>query len=112
MNAEQKSRHSRHSRMKGKRTERQVVKLLVAAGLPALRVPMSGSVKSIPGDVTIGDEIYSVKARRDGLKTLYDWLVGFEAVFIKADNQEWIVLERLNVWSHKKADHHVSNLTP
>jgi Holliday junction resolvase len=39
-------------RQKGDRLERELVKLLEAAGIPAKRVPLSGSARGYPGDIT------------------------------------------------------------
>ena len=43
----------RSSQCKGKRAEREVVRLLRDAGIPSRRVPLSGSAKGYPGDVVI-----------------------------------------------------------
>ncbi len=101
MNQETRRRLSRRSRIKGKSREREIVNLLKKAGIPAQRVPMSGSVKTHPGDVTISDKVYSVKARKDGLDTLYAWAEGFQAVFIRRDNSPWLVVEPLDEWMRK-----------
>jgi len=58
------------SQRKGKRAEREVVRLLRDAGIPSRRVPLSGSVEGSPGDVVIGlgdrELVGEVKRRRVG----------------------------------------------
>ncbi len=88
----------RPPRQKGDRLEREVVKLLQAAGVPARRVPLSGSMAGYPGDVLAtmaGRELcLEVKARRD-FKTLHAWLERRDAVILKADRKEPLMVLRL-----------------
>ncbi len=88
----------RAPRRKGDRLEREVVKLLQAAGVPAKRVPLSGSMAGYPGDVVAnmaGRELcLEVKARRD-FKTLHAWLEHRDALILKADRKEALVVLRL-----------------
>ena len=70
------------SRDKGCRTERAIVNLLKDSGIPAERVPLSGSVKgSFGGDVIIsgdndgnGKQKIEIKCRANGFNRLYAWL--------------------------------------
>ncbi len=85
-------------RQKGNRLERAVVLLLREHGLDAKRVPLSGSAKDYPGDVVVTvagrDHVLEVKARRD-FKTLHAWLEHRDALILKADRKEALVVLRL-----------------
>lgn len=80
-------------RRKGNRAEREVVKLLVDAGLSAIRVPLSGAAQGYKGDVAcsalpgpievkVGDQVPVV---------LYRWLDERGTLFVRRDRSEWIV---------------------
>jgi Holliday junction resolvase len=88
----------RPPRQKGNRLERELVKLLEAAGIPAKRVPLSGSAKGYPGDVCAtlaGRELcLECKSRKD-FKTLYKWLEHRDALILKADRKEPLMVLRL-----------------
>ncbi len=86
-------------RQKGDRLEREVVKLLEAAGIPAKRVPLSGSARGYPGDITatlpgLGEACLECKSRKD-FKTLHAWLEHRDAVILKADRKEPLMVLRL-----------------
>jgi Holliday junction resolvase len=89
----------RAPRQKGDRLEREVVKLLQAAGVPARRVPLSGSMAGYPGDVVVTvagcDHVLECKARKD-FKTLHAWLEHRDAVILKADRKEPLMVLRLS----------------
>lgn len=62
------------------------------------RIPLSGSAKHA-GQEHTGDVVglglrFEVKARKDGFKTLYQWLdqEGIDALALKADRKEWLVV--------------------
>ena len=85
------------SRDKGARVERQIVHLLQEKGLAGERVPLSGSAGGrFSGDVSVpvlGDDwLLEVKARANGFARLYDWLAGADALVIKADRKEPLVV--------------------
>ncbi len=88
----------RAPRQKGDRLEREVVKLLQAAGVPARRVPLSGSMAGYPGDVVVTvagrDHVLECKSRRD-FATLYKWLEHRDALVLKGDRREHLVVLRL-----------------
>lgn len=90
----------RAPRQKGDRAERDLVKRLQAAGVAAKRVPLSGSAAGYPGDVcaTVGGRelCLEVKSRKD-FKTLHDWLTDRDAVVLKADRKEPLVVLRLDM---------------
>jgi hypothetical protein len=87
----------RGSRQKGDRLERAVVRLLQDAGFGAERVPLSGSAGgSFSGDITtplLGrDLVVEAKARANGFAQLYAWLEDRDALIIKADRREPLVV--------------------
>jgi Holliday junction resolvase len=89
----------RAPRQKGDRTERAVVQALRSAGIPAKRVPLSGSANGYPGDIQAllgGREMtLEVKSRKD-YKTLYDWLEDRDGLVLKADRKEALIVMRLD----------------
>jgi Holliday junction resolvase len=87
----------RASRQKGNRLERAIVRLLQDHGLGAERVPLSGSAGgSFSGDVTtplIGRDLtIECKSRANGFLKLYTWLEGRDALIIKADRRDALVV--------------------
>ena len=92
----------RRSRDKGARVERGIVMALQAAGLAAVRVPLSGAAGGrFSGDVIMPlagrDLCLEVKARADGFRKLYDWLRDRDVLIVKADRQEPLVVVRLSM---------------
>jgi Holliday junction resolvase len=92
----------RPSRDKGARVERGIVAALQAAGLAAVRVPLSGAAGGrFSGDVIMPlggrDLCLEVKARADGFRKLYDWLDGRDVLIVKADRQEPLVIVRMSI---------------
>ncbi len=89
----------RAPRQKGDRLERAVVKQLQAAGLCAKRIPLSGSAAGYPGDVCVelaGRELtLECKSRRD-FATLYGWLEGRDALVLKGDRKDPLLVLRLS----------------
>ena len=105
------------SRSKGARSERALVNLLREHGLDAVRVPLSGACKGFRADVEIrgklrisadGDSVTTheldpplkieSKVRANGFKQIYNWLDGNDALAIKADGKEWLVVVPLKEW--------------
>ena len=89
-------------RSKGVRTERGIVKVLQASGIPAVRVPLSGAVGGrFAGDIVLPllgrDLCVEVKARAAGFRQLYDWLDQRDVLIIKADRREPLVVVRLSL---------------
>lgn len=79
----------RASKLKGDRAEREVVELY--GGSRTFFQPekdsQRGDVIGIPG---IGRA--EVKIRKDGFKQLYKWLDDNNALFVRADRKEWLVV--------------------
>lgn len=88
----------RAPRQKGDRLERAVVTLLRAHGLDAKRVPLSGSAAGYPGDVCVKlrdrELCVECKSRKD-FATLYGWLEGRDALILKGDRKEPLIVIRL-----------------
>lgn len=85
-------------KQKGDRLERAVVTLLKAHGLDAKRVPLSGSAAGYPGDVSVklaGRELCVECKSRADFKTLYGWLEGRDALVLKADRKDALLVVRL-----------------
>jgi hypothetical protein len=96
-------------RQKGSRGEREVVEILKAAGVVARRVPLSGADANFKGDVHFKPPNCPAYANRWGLieckwlasgfKFLYRHLAGNDALCVRADNQEWLVVVPLREWA-------------
>jgi Holliday junction resolvase len=95
-------------RDKGARVEREFVNMHKTAGIHAERVPMSGaSAYTHDADIDVyafgKDEaplICEVKARKNGagFKTIEDWLGENDALFLKRNNAEPMVVVPWRVW--------------
>jgi len=85
------------SRNKGARNERGVVNELRAAGIAAVKVPLSGAAGGrFGGDVLVEDRLrFEAKVRRDGFRELYRWINENYRVFIRADRQQTLIVIRL-----------------
>jgi Holliday junction resolvase hjc len=84
-------------RQKGNRGERALVRLLQDNGLAGERVPLSGSARgSYLGDVRAPvngrDWTLEVKCRRGGFGSLYRWLQNRDALILKSDRKEFLVV--------------------
>jgi Holliday junction resolvase len=99
---------ARHRR-KGNRVERELVAMHKEIGIQAERYPLSGSsrFRGSGHDIDIyvfgPDEtplVAESKARRHGagFKQLEDWLGEFDALFLKRNNAEPLVLIPWRVW--------------
>jgi hypothetical protein len=80
------------SRDKGARTERAIAKVLRANGSRAYQ-PGHDIVLSLSGR----DLCVEVKARADGFRDLYNWLVGRDVLIVKADHKEPLVVLRMSL---------------
>jgi Holliday junction resolvase len=95
--AQEKKRGGRASRDKGNRFERAIVRLLQDRGFGAERVPLSGSAGgSYSGDLTVPilgrDLVVEAKSLANGFARLYSWLEGRDALIVKADRRDAIVV--------------------
>lgn len=86
------------ARRKGKRVEYKVRDLLRALG-PCERVPLSGT-RALKGDLILqvgGKTLYvEVKARKRGLKFLYDSLEGKDMLVVKQDRHPPLIVMTIN----------------
>lgn len=83
------------SRSKGKRGEREVVRLARAAGLPAQRTwetAQSPDAAARKCDVLIAGQPAQVKIAADGFRVLYEALDGVDMAFVRADRREWLAV--------------------
>ena len=87
----------RAPRQKGNRLEREVVNLLRSYNLDAKRVPSSGAHHGFPGDVICLDGMQvECKSRARGFSPLYQWLVGNDALVVKQDRHEPLIVMHLS----------------
>ena len=87
----------RASRQKGNREERLLVRILQEYGFAAERVPLSGAARGrFGGDLSVPllgrDLRVESKVRADGFRELYKWLEGADALVVRADRQEPLVV--------------------
>jgi len=81
------------SRDKGNRREREFARLIGGR-----RTPLSGAVNGYPNDVEGLGMKFEVKARKDGFKQIYKWLLSEDkpdALALKADRKPWLVVMTL-----------------
>jgi len=87
---------SKMQRDKGNRFERAIVNAFKANNIEAKRVPLSGATNFAKGDVLAEGKgktyQLELKARQNGFKQLYGWIDGNDALVIKADRQEALVV--------------------
>jgi hypothetical protein len=92
-NTQVKKRGGRAPRQKGCRFELALVRLLQDAGLGAEKVARAGYSG---GDLSIPllgrDLVVEVKARANGFARLYSWLEGRNALIIKGDRRDALVV--------------------
>lgn len=81
----------RRSRRKGYEGEREFARLTGGK-----RVPLSGAQDGYPGDVQALGLLWEVKRRKDSWRELYQWLDGVDAVALRADNRQWLVVMTLD----------------
>jgi hypothetical protein len=97
-------------RGKGARAERSFAKLISGES-----VPLSGAVGgSYVGDVVGMGMVWECKVRKDGFKQLYSWMDGKDALAIKADRKECLVvllLWKLQELLERKTKFHSSILS-
>ncbi len=78
-------------RDKGARREREFADLIGGR-----RTPLSGAVEGFPNDVEGMGLSWEVKARKNGFKTLYEWIEDEreapDALALKADRKQWLVV--------------------
>ena len=89
----------RSSREKGIRAERRIVDELREVGLDAYRIPLSGSVAGFKCDVELrlpGRKLHlESKARKGRFGWFYKWLKDADALVIKKDCNQPLIVMRL-----------------
>jgi len=99
-------------RQKGSRGERELVRILTEAGIPARRVPLSGAMwaTGFGGDLLVGEapvshgnilfeagtEVRWEVKRRRGFASIYKWLEDAAVLAFRGDRGEWVVVLRLD----------------
>lgn len=79
-------------RNKGLRSEREFSKLINGE-----RIPLSGAAGgSFKGDVKGMGLLFECKVRKDGFKQIYGWLEDVDALALKANRREWLVVVPLS----------------
>lgn len=96
------NRGGRRSREKGNRAERAIVRFFQDRGFAAERVPLSGAAGgSYVGDLTVPivgrDLRVEVKVRRAGFGQLYAWLEARDALIVRADRREPLLVVPLRL---------------
>ena len=78
----------KRSRDKGARAEREFAKLISGE-----RVPLSGAAGGrFAGDVIGLGLRWEIKRRENGFRQLYGWLENADALAVRADRREWLVV--------------------
>jgi Holliday junction resolvase len=91
-------------RQKGDRLERSLVRVLQSSGFGAERIPMSGACGGkYAGDISVPicnrDLTIEVKSRARGFAQIYAWLENRDALIVKSDRKDAIVVLRLRLAS-------------
>jgi len=78
------------NKRKGTRAETEFARLVGGK-----RVPLSGALEELPGDVEWpGVGTGEVKRRKDGFAQLYGWLADNDFLALRRDRDEWLVVLR------------------
>lgn len=81
-------RGGRRPREKGIRAERELARMLGGQ-----RVPLSGAAGgAFGGDIKALGLTWQAKVEATGFRRLYKWLEGHDALGLKADRREWLVV--------------------
>jgi len=77
---------------KSQREKGARVELAFAKAIGGKKVPLSGAVEGYEGDVVALGLTWQVKARKGGFKLIYDSLKGHDALAIKQDYRDFLVV--------------------
>jgi Holliday junction resolvase len=97
----------KYSRNKGARFEREVVNFLKSEGMRANRVPLSGAMEGFKGDVLVQTRVdqplmhFECKSLANGFKFVYESLGDNDALCIRADRQEPLIVLKLSKWTEQ-----------
>jgi len=84
------------SKVKGYRAEREIVNLLQKSGINVKRIPLSGGIWWLKGDILFpNNRKGEVKIRKKINCLLYDMLADASYGFIRGDNRRWLVVMEL-----------------
>ena len=87
----------KREKRKGYLGEAEIVKKLQDRGVNCMRVPMSGAIWSWKGDIDFFNGIKGeVKRRKRINKLFYEMLLNAHFGFIRADNEDWLVVMGLD----------------
>ena len=94
------SKRGKSNARKGRDHENNTVRELMRAGIPARRVPLSGAVDGWPGDIQfgIGETVpgqVKFSTAQAGQRLVRRWLIDHFALFLRAPNEETLVVLRL-----------------
>ncbi len=88
---------------KGTKFEYQIVREHKKFGIDAKRVPRSGAIAELPGDVhvfptNLGRMVCECKVRAQGFSELYKWLATNHVLFVKRDRENPLAVVPLDLW--------------
>jgi hypothetical protein len=91
---------AKKSRDKGARGEREIVNILIGEGYKAKRTaPLQTYQKNDAPDILVetekGNVSIEVKLRANGFKQIYQWLANNNALIIKSDRKEPLIIQPL-----------------
>ena len=96
----------RMSHRKGYIFEHDVVAHLRSHGIEARRIPLSGGDPNEPGDIEIaGFGLCEAKNRESIGEYLWEWLADNQALFLKRNRREPLVVMQLEEWEKLICDH-------
>jgi hypothetical protein len=103
MDKEGMARRGRAAKAKGYRTEHEMRKRHIIAGIPCKRVPLSGAVEGYKDDLIL--DVFDglsveVKARKTGkgFRQLETWQGEADVLIVKRDRQDPMVVVDWGVW--------------
>ncbi len=86
-----------NSQHKGINGEREIVRMLRTRGIDVKRIPMSGALWWMKGDLQFSDKIKGeVKRRKRINKLFYEILTNAQFGFVRGDNEDWLVFMNLD----------------
>jgi Holliday junction resolvase len=100
------------AKQKGSDAERELAKLLVAAGLTeAKRTPLSGALSDWPGDIVLDG--FAVECKRQETTSIWKWWAQACAaarggrhpiLFFRRNHSDWLVTLDAKTWAGEQAE--------